>query len=66
MGLPTCLVIEPLNCFITLEIVGANRPPTAIFDRVLRRRIRNIHFETALSIFVISCFAIFQVVAVAV
>ena len=24
MGLPTCLVIDPLNCLITLEIVGAN------------------------------------------
>ena len=24
MGLPICLVIAPLNCFITLDTVGAN------------------------------------------
>ena len=24
MGLPICLVIDPLNCFITLDMVGEN------------------------------------------
>ena len=29
MGLPICLVIDPLNCFITLDIVGGcKKSPT--------------------------------------
>ena len=31
MGLPTCFVIDPLNCFITLEIVGANQKIFSLF-----------------------------------
>ena len=34
MGLPTCLVIDPLNCFITLEIVGANYKRTSKLENV--------------------------------
>ena len=38
MGLPTCFVIDPLNCFITRDIVGAHcvRPFSSVLIEMMK------------------------------